>query len=142
MTRAFIAGVAALCVAGFLLQEAAAAPKSPGMPGTATVSGTVSFRERVELPGMAVVHVELIDISGKDVRTATLGQQTVWTAWVPMPVRFRIEYDPLWIDPKHVYVVRARILDGEKLLFMNAKPYYVITQGNPSTADIIVVPAR
>ena len=144
MKRALIASIpAALFVAGFIVHEVAAAPPARGLgPGAATVSGTVTMRERAELPGMAMVHVELIDISGKDVRTAMIGDQTIWTAWVPMPVRYRIEYDPLQIDPKHVYVVRARIMDGEKVLFMSTTPYYVLTQGNPSTANIVVAPAR
>jgi len=144
MKRALIAGmVGALCIVGLTRHAAAAAPQAPGLgPAASIVSGTVSYRERIELPGMAKVHVELIDISGKDTRTATLGEQTIWTAWVPMPVKFRIEYDPLWINPKHVYIVRARIMDGEKLLFTSTMPYYVLTQGNPSTVNIIVAPAR
>lgn len=144
MTCARIAGmVAVLCVIGLPRPAAEAAPQAPGLgPGASILSGTVTYRERVELPGMAKVHVELIDVSGKDARAATLGEQTIWTAWVPIPVKFRIEYDPLRIDPKHVYIVRARIMDGEKLLFMNTAPYFVLTQGNPSTANIIVAPAR
>ena len=144
MKRILIAGVvAALCGAGVPLHAAKAAPPGLGqMPGAPTVSGTVSYRERIELPGMATVHVELIDVSGKDARTATLGEQTIWTAWVPMPLNFRIEYDPMRIDPKHVYIVRAKIMNGEKLLFMNTTPYYVLTRGAPSKVNIIVAPAR
>jgi putative lipoprotein len=144
MKRTFVAGMAvALCIAGSPRHAAAAAPQSSVLgPAAAIVSGTVSYRERAELPSMAVVHLELIDVSGKDARTSVLGEQHIWTAWVPFPVDFRIEYDPLRIDPRHVYIVRARILEGEKLLFMNTTPYYVLTQGAPSKVNIIVSPAR
>jgi putative lipoprotein len=144
MKRLLLAcAVATLCVAGDPLCVAEGAPPgSARMLGASTVSGTVSYRERIELPGMAKVHVELIDVSAKDALSATLGEQTIWTAWVPGPVSFRIQYDPLRIDPKHVYIVRARILDGEKLLFMNPAPYYVLTRGAPSKVDIVVAPSR
>lgn len=144
MKRNLIAGiVAALWVAGISSQASEAAPPGSGQNlGAPTVSGTVTYRERYEFPGKAKVHVELIDISGKDPSAATIGEQTIWTAWVPGPVKFRIEYDPHRIDPKHIYIVRARIIDGEKLLFMNPAPYYVLTRGAPSKVDIIVVPAR
>lgn len=135
--------VAAVCGAGVPLYAAKAAPPGLGQrPGAPNVSGTVSYRERIELPGKATVHIEVIDITGSDASTATLGEQTIWPAWVPMPVNFRIEYDPLRIDPKHVYIVRARIMDGEKLLFMSTTPYYVLTRGAPSKVNIIVAPAR
>lgn len=143
MNRILIAGVVALCLALTPWQTSEAAPPGSGQnPAAPTVSGTVSYRERTEFPAKAKVHVELIDISGKDPSAATIGEQTIWTAWVPGPVKFRIEYDPHRIDPKHVYIVRARIVDGEKLLFMNPAPYYVLTRGAPSKVDIIVVPAR
>jgi putative lipoprotein len=147
MKRVLLAGVVAtICVVGIAWQAVSASPpfgsSTGSMRGGPAVSGTVSYRERVELPGKAMVHVELIDVSEKDARTATIGEQTIWTAWVPLPVEFRIEYDPSRIDPRHVYILRARIVEGEKLLFMNTTPYYVLTRGAPSKVNLIVTPAR
>jgi uncharacterized lipoprotein YbaY len=149
MKRVLIANVvAALCIVYVHGYATAAPPKrwDPG-PGAPTVSGTVSlgktpYNDRMALPGMAMVHVELLDVTGKDPRTATIGKQTVWPAWAPLPVDFRIEYDPSRIDPTHAYVVRARIMDGDELLFVSIKPYYVLTKGAPSKVDIIVIPAQ
>jgi uncharacterized lipoprotein YbaY len=150
MKRKIITGVvAALCVVSVAMYTSTAAPpkgRDPG-PGAPTVSGTVSlgktpYNDRMALPGMAMVHVELLDVTGKDPRTATIGKQTVWPAWAPLPVDFRIEYDPSRIDPTHAYVVRARIMDGDEILFVSIKPYYVLTKGAPSKVDIIVIPAQ
>lgn len=91
---------------------------------------------------MAVVHVELLDISVKDTRTAILGGETIWLAGSKLPVDFRIAYDPSRIDPTHKYIVRARIMEGEKVLFLNTTPYYVLTKGSPGKVDIVVVPAQ
>jgi putative lipoprotein len=91
---------------------------------------------------MAMVRVELIDISGKENRVATLGEEAIWLAAGKLPIDFRIAYDPSRIDPTHVYIVRARIMDGDKELYLNTIPYYVLTKGAPSKVDIIVTPAQ
>jgi len=145
MKRVLVASVVAvLYVASVAWNVATAAPPAARDLGwgTPAVSGTVAFRERITIPGMAMVHVELVDVSGKDPRAAILGEQAIWPAGAPLPVTFRIAYDPSRVDPKHVYIVRAKIMDGEKMLFHNTTPYYVLTRGAPSTIAIIVVPAR
>lgn len=150
MRRGFIAGmIAVLCAVGVAWYSAEAAPPkgwAPG-PGSPVISGTVSMgkmphQDPVALPGMATVHVELMDVSGKGLRTATLGEETIWLAGVKLPVDFRIAYDPSRIDPTHAYMIRARIMEGEKVLFLNTTPYYVLTKGAPGKVDIVVVPAQ
>jgi putative lipoprotein len=91
---------------------------------------------------MAMLHVELLDISGKENRLATLGEETIWLSGGKLPVDFRIAYDPSRIDPTHAYMIRARIMEGEKVLFLNTIPYYVLTKGAPSKIDIVVTPAQ
>ncbi len=138
--------VAALSSIGVPLFAAMALPPAGGasgmIPGAQVLSGTVSCGERIRLPGMAMVHVEILDISGKDPRGGTLGEETIWAASTPMPVSFRIAYDPSRINPEHVYIVRARIMNGENLLYTNTRPYYVLTKGAPKTVDILVAPAQ
>lgn len=110
------------------------------MQGWSVVSGTVTYRERTELPGTALVHVELLDLSQQDPRKARIGEETIWPAGIKLPVTFRISYDPSRIDPLHIYVVRARITDGEKTLFVSATMSNVLTKGASSTAEVVVVP--
>lgn len=145
MKRSLLAGtVATLCVVIVAWHTAIALPlsgrDSQAMPGAQIVSGTVSYRERTELPQTALVHVELIDVSQKDPRKAVLGEDTIWPAGVKPPVTFRIAYDPSRIDLGHIYVVRARIVNGEKTLFVSSSMSYVLTKGAPAKIDIIVVP--
>jgi putative lipoprotein len=141
--------VVVLCAIGVTWHAAMAAPPKgwePG-PGAPVVTGTVSmgktpFNDRVALPGMATVHLELMDVSGKDLRTATLGEETIWLAGGKLPIDFRIAYDPSRIDSTHAYMIRARIMEGEKVLFLNTTPYYVLTKGAPGKVDIVVMPAQ
>jgi putative lipoprotein len=149
MKRVLIANVvAALCIVYVHGYATAAPPKrwDPG-PGAPTVSGTVSlgktpYNDRIALPGMATLHIELMDISGKENRVVTLGEETIWLAAGKLPVDFRIAYDPSRIEPTHVYIVRARIMDGDKELFLNTIPYHVLTKGAPSKVNIVVTPAQ
>lgn len=91
---------------------------------------------------MAMVHVELLDVSGKDIRSCSLGEETIWIANGKLPVSFRIAYDPSRIDPTRTYAVRARIMEDQKLLFLSTTPGYVLTRGAPAAVDIVVTPAR
>jgi putative lipoprotein len=119
-----------------------AEPSRPPMPGAQSLLGTVSCRDRITLPGMATLRVELIDLSAKDARSATVSEESHWITGGKLPVDFRILYDPSRIDPGHVYGVRARIMDGDKVLLMSATPSHVLTRGAPRTADVMVVPAQ
>jgi putative lipoprotein len=114
-------------------------PRQP-KPGDTMLSGTVSCKERVTLPGKATVRVELIDVSAKNARDATVGEDAYWITGGKLPVDFSIPYDRSRIDPGHVYVVRARVMDGEKVLLMSATPYHVLTRGAPKTVNVVVAP--
>ncbi|MGB7434373.1 MAG: YbaY family lipoprotein, partial [Candidatus Acidiferrum sp.] len=75
---------------------------------TATITGTVSYLQRIALPTNAVIELKLLDTSqgnaGKAVaeETLNLGQRQV-------PIPFTLNYDPAKIDPKHAYSVSAKI---------------------------------
>jgi putative lipoprotein len=112
------------------------------IPGTPALSGTVSCRERVALPSMATLRVELVDASAREARSALVGEESYWITRGKFPMDFRIAYDPARIDPGHVYIVRARVMDGDKVLLTSTVPYPVLTRGAPRTIDIVVVPAR
>ncbi len=151
MKRVFLAVAAAACAICVPWSATAAGPPagnySRPSAGFSTVSGTVSlkatpFNEDISLPATAMVHVELLDISRKDSGIARLGEDSIWIAAGRLPVSFRIAYDPSRVDPAHVYVIRARITESDRLLFHSAAPYYVLTRGAPSTVDIVVTPAR
>jgi putative lipoprotein len=108
--------------------------------GPASVTGTVTYRQRSALPPDAVVEVELLDVSRADALATRLGRQEIATNGRQVPIPFEITYDPAAVDPRHSYAVGARILVGGRLRFINDTRHPVLTRGAPSTVEVVVVP--
>lgn len=104
-----------------------------------TVSGTLTYLVRMALPPQAVIQVQMLDVSRSDApavvaeKKFTLGERGV-------PVPFTLSVEASKIDPKHAYAVSARILVVGELRFATREPYKVLTQGNPSKADLVLLP--
>ncbi len=107
----------------------------------ATVTGTVTYRQRVAMPPGAVVEVSLLDVSRADAPAVVLDKQEIKpTTQVPIP--FTLNYDPAQIDERHAYAVQARILVEGKLWFINTTRRAVITRGNPTQLEVVVEMVR
>lgn len=108
--------------------------------GTAagTVTGTVSYRERVSLPAGAILIVELQDVTLADAPAPTIAKTETKVGKRQVPLPFRLTFDPAKIDPKHTYAIEARILANGRLLFTNDTLYPVLTQGHPAKADLLL----
>ena len=105
------------------------------------VTGTVTYRQRSALPPTARVMVQLADVSLADAPAQIISEQTIPTEGKQVPFPYRLEYDPAKIIESHTYAVQARIMDGDKLLFINDTAYLVITRGNPTeNVEVVVVP--
>jgi uncharacterized lipoprotein YbaY len=104
------------------------------------VSGTITYRQRTALPATAVVTVKLVDVSRADAPSATILEQRVETAGKQVPFSFDFAYDRSKVLERNSYVVQAEIRDGGRLLFITDTSYPVITQGNPKSVEIVVVP--
>jgi putative lipoprotein len=103
------------------------------------ITGTVTYRQRIELPPEAIVEVKLLDVSVQDIAAKTIGEQAIKHAG-QVPVPFEINYIPALIQKGHRYAVQARILDQGKLIFANTQAYPVITMGSPTRVDVVVQP--
>ena len=104
---------------------------------SATVTGTVTYRQRIALPPGAVVEVSLLDVSRADNRGLVIDKHEIHpTTQVPIP--FTLKYDPAQIDEMHSYAVQGRIMLDGKIWFTSTKRYAVITQGNPTRLEIVV----
>ena len=112
------------------------------MTKIATVTGTVTYRQRMALSPNAVVEVKLFDVSRADAPAVTIAEQMIKPAGRQVPIKFEIQYDPGHIDQNHRHTIQARILEDGKLRFINTHAYPVITGANPSTADVVVNPVR
>ena len=102
------------------------------------VTGTVSYRERIALGPDAVVEVKLADVSRADALATTIGEQVIENPG-QIPIAFKIQYDPAAIDERLTYAIGVRIMDGDKLLFINDTQNNFITLGNPLNLDLVLV---
>ncbi|MGJ7605009.1 YbaY family lipoprotein [Variovorax sp. LT1R20] len=130
--------------AGASLLSACASPSSASKPAppaasSLRVSGTVAYRERIALDPSAEVVVQLLDVSRMDAPSVTLAEQRIKANGKQPPFAYELQVDAARIDPRMRYAVSARILRGEQLLFINDTQYPVLTQGNGTTADLVLV---
>jgi putative lipoprotein len=112
-------------------------------PATESVTGTVSYLQRIALPTNAVIVVKLSDVSLADAPAKMIAEQTINLGQRQVPVPFELTLDPAKIDAKHTYSVSAKITVDGKLMFTTAQAYPVLTNGKPSHVDLILkqVPA-
>ena len=105
-----------------------------GCAKTATVTGTVTYREKIALPTEGVViTVKVEDVSRADAPAVTIGEQIIENPAHQIPIPFEIEYNPDDIDERYTYAMRVRIeVDGE-LWFINTTRHQVITRGFPTS---------
>jgi len=112
--------------------------KAASPAGAGVVSGTVAYRERIAMPENAVLTMQLQDVSLADAPARVIAEQKFTFAGHQVPLPFELHYDATKIDPKHIYALSARITVNEQLMFMNTTAYRVITQGNPTKADLLL----
>ena len=110
-----------------------------GLSPNASVSGAVTYRERLALSPGAKLVVELRDVSYADAASTLIAQQTISDPG-QVPIKFNIEYNRDDIDSRNTYAVSARIIEpDDRLAFTNDTAYDVITRGNPNNVDMLLV---
>ena len=110
------------------------------MGNTATaqsIQGTATYRERMALPLAAVLEVALEDASRADAPAETIAlrasrHRAIRQSRSPSRMIRRK------ILPDHRYVVRARILLDDKLLFITDTAPRVITRGSPTSVTMML----
>jgi len=100
----------------------------PGRPGPApgqwaTLTGSVTYRERIALPSNARLLVEIRDVSIADARAPVIASTTSQTRGRQVPLPFALRYNVSRLDPRHRYAVSARITDGNRLLWTTDTSY-------------------
>jgi uncharacterized lipoprotein YbaY len=104
----------------------------------ATVTGTVTYRERIALTPGAVVEVRLLNVSLADAPAKLIAEQII-TPEHQVPIAFELTYDPADIDARKSYAVRATIRNDEHLLFTTDRSYPVLTRGHPDRVDLVLI---
>ena len=106
---------------------------------SSSVSGTVTYRERIVLTPGAKLIVQIRDTSYADAAAELIAEQVISDPG-QVPISFDVDYDPDDIDSGNVYSVSARIEESDgRLAFINDTAYDVITRGNPKRVDMVLV---
>ncbi len=110
-----------------------------GRNSNASVSGTVTYRERLALtPGASLV-LEIRDVSFADGPAPLVGRQTSFGPG-QVPIKFKVGYNREDIDSRGRYSINARIIESDgRLAFTNDTAYEVITHGNPHQVNMLLV---
>jgi uncharacterized lipoprotein YbaY/membrane-bound inhibitor of C-type lysozyme len=103
-----------------------------------TVTGTVSYLQRMALPPNAEIQVQLLDVSLADAPSKLIAEQKITLGDRQVPVPFTLNFDPAKIDAKHTYSVSAKITVDGALRFISDKSYPVLTAGKSSHAEVIL----
>ena len=110
-----------------------------GRNPNASISGSVTYRERLALTPGATLVVELRDVSYADAHAPLIARQTI-TDPGQVPVKFKVEYNREDIDPRNIYSISTRIIESDgRLAFTNDTAYDVITRGGPDKVDMLLI---
>ena len=140
----FVIGVTIVVLAAAACQDEpepsnAKVEVTSGRSPNASVSGTVTYRERIALTPGATAEVALRDVSLADAAAPLIARQTISDPG-QVPIKFEVEYNRDDIDSRNTYAVSARIVESDdRLAFTNDTAYEVITRGNPSKVDMLLV---
>lgn len=122
----------------FCLIGAPAQAQGTSASATASITGTVGYRQRVALPSGASLQVGLEDVTRQDAPARVVSEMTFPISGKQVPIPFQLPYGQADIDPSHRYSVRAALLVGDKVKFRSTRAYPVITGGAPTDVDIMV----
>lgn len=103
-----------------------------------SVTGTVTYRQRIALPVGAVISIKLLDVSRQDAPAKIISQQTITTSGEQVPIPFKLTFDPAKIKVNHSYVVRGEIRIKNQLAFTTTKSYPVITNQRPLKVNLVL----
>lgn len=100
---------------------------------TGTLSGTVTYNEKIALTDNAVVEVYLVDVSDSSQPARILNGVSYTTHGKQVPLAFEIPYAPSQITANGKYVLQAFISADGRLLFKNDSGVGVLAAGSPTS---------
>jgi putative lipoprotein len=126
-----------LVLAGFVVLGCAKNPGASG--GYGVLRGSVSYQERIALPANASMHVTLSDVSRQDAAAPVIAETRVPSEGRQVPLPFELRYERARIQSSGSYAVRATIESGGQVWFTTDTVNRVLTQGNPSEVNLMLV---
>jgi putative lipoprotein len=89
---------------------------------TATLTGEVTYLERIAMPGGSSLKVRLIDLTAPGTPTRVEAEAPIATPG-EVPLSFTLNFDDAVLVPDHQHALIAEIVVGLELWFRNAQPY-------------------
>lgn len=123
-------------IAGFVAALFVMVHGTPAVSAPKTLSGTVSYRERVALPRSAVIEVKLVDISLADAPAKVIARTTIKPG-KQVPIRYRLAFDDTAIVANHTYAIEARITVNGQLWFITTTRHTVFAGGSNDTSILV-----
>ncbi len=118
------------------LVAAVSLPAAMAVAAPQTLSGVVTYRERLALPPSARIEVRLVDVSRADAPYRTIASTTV-KAKGQAPFSYRLHYDDADIVSGRSYALRARVTVGDQLWFATTT-HHPMFKGGASDTTIVV----
>jgi len=102
------------------------------------ISGVVTYLNRSALPPVAVIEVQLQDVTIADAPSTVLASQRQVAGGRQVPIPFELAYNPNQIQEGRIYALSVRITIDGALRYINTTLQRVLNDGAPAT-DIEVV---
>jgi putative lipoprotein len=94
---------------------------SPALAAKVTLSGQVTYRERIALPETATLEIQLVDQTLPSLPPRLDVKAPIGPGQVPLS--FNLGFEDSLILPSHTYALVATIAVPEGVMFRNAEPY-------------------
>jgi len=114
------------------------APPSAPDPRTALLTGRITYLPKLTLGSKAVVKVWLQDMSEPGSPVPVIIDEYARQGPGPVPIAFQLRYDPLAIRPERRYSLLVKIYEGDRVRFINARSYPVLTAGCYDDCEVVV----
>lgn len=121
-----------------LTAQVATAPQPPAAPSGA-ITGVVTTDAPTPLDPAAVLYVDFREAGTTGDPILTISKALEGGQF---PIPFEISLAAVTIDPARAYVVGARVLLGEQVLYASAVGVPVVTQGAPTTDVVVNIPPQ
>ncbi len=129
-----------LLVAGLVLAGCTHTDKPHHAAGPG-IGGTVIYITNAKLPADATVHVRLTELD-REGRPGRVLSEESYPRPAVMPLEFFLSFQPGLIDKRDAYGIDAKIIAAGRTLFASERPIPVLTRGNPTGVEVVVVPVR
>ena len=129
-----------ILLCGAALTACAYTPRvTPTRTPDGLLSGSATPREEQAIPRDAVLEVWIRDVSPVMLGAPVVAETAVLADGRQFPLPFELKYERSRILPDHTYVVKAVIRNAGEILLTTDKDQLVITQGNPTEVELVLV---